>query len=120
MKRDLDEPDEEKESMGEKVFNTFVGFVPQILEFATQSMAMRKANPLLNMAKNTDEYKAMKDPAVLAAAVNRLDAKFSPLQTDKILETMELPRPEATKKNYEKYREPTDADTADSAEPSVE
>lgn len=117
MKRDLDEPEEEKESVGEKVFNTLVGFVPNLLDLAGKSMEARNNNILLNAAKGSGEYKTLKsDPAALAVTVNKLDAKFSPKQTDKILEVMGLPRPEATKVNYEKYGEPEDEESKQETE----
>lgn len=117
MKRDLDEPDEEKETMGEKIFNTLVSFAPHMLELANKSIEQRRADPLVGFAKGTKQYESLKDPAVLSAAVNRLDAKYSPAQTDKILETMELKRPEATKKNYEKYAEPEGEEAEGEANP---
>lgn len=95
---------EEKQSFVEKVFDKLAPMVPQVLALATQPRPQMEQNPMVGMARNLGDVKAMKnDPELAYLGVQRLDEVYGFQQANQILTVFGMERPEELLGNISKY-----------------
>jgi hypothetical protein len=95
---------EEKQSFVEKVFDKLAPMVPQVLALATQPRAQMESNPMVGMARNLGDVKAMKsDPELAHLGVQRLDEVYGFQQANDILAVFGMERPKDLEGNLEKF-----------------
>lgn len=95
---------EEKQSFVEKVFDKLAPMVPQVLALATQPRPQMESNPMVGMARNLGDVKAMKnDPELAYLGVQRLDEVYGFQQANQILTVFGMERPDELLGNISKY-----------------
>lgn len=95
---------EEKESVVERLIEKLAPIVPQVLALATMPRQQMEANPMVKMARNMPDVKAMTtDADMLAMAVPKLDEIYGAQSVDDILSVAGVVRPPEFAENYRKW-----------------
>ena len=102
----------EKKGVVDKVFELMEQVMPQILQMSQQRQSERVQNPLYKIAAESNEMDLLrKDPAALAYAIEKWDKAHGPEQTNMILKTVGLTRPEGVQFEQEgAVHEPSTSD----------
>ncbi len=95
---------EEKESLVERLIDKLAPVVPQVLALATMPRAQMDTNPMVKMARNMPDVKAMaNDAEMLAMAVPKLDEIYGAQNVDDILAVAGVVRPPEFAENYRRF-----------------
>ncbi len=95
---------EEKESLVERLIDKLAPVVPQVLALATMPRGQLDTNPMVKMARNMPDVKAMTtDPEMFAMAVPKLDEIYGAQNVDDILAVAGVVRPQEFAENYRKW-----------------
>lgn len=95
---------EEKETLVERLIDKLAPVVPQVLALATMPRPQLDSNPMVKMARNMPDVKAMTgDAEMLAMAVPKLDEIYGAQNVDDILAVAGVTRPPEFAENYRKW-----------------
>ncbi len=95
---------EEKETLVERLIDKLAPVIPQVLALAAMPRPQLESNPMVKMARNMNEVKAMaNDPEMLAMAVPKLDEVYGAQNVDDILAVAGIARPPEFAENYRKW-----------------
>lgn len=95
---------EEKVSLVEKIFDKLAPIVPAVLQLATQPKAAIDSNPMVQMARNMPEIRALAgDEEALELFVKRYDEVYGFQQANDILAVGGLTRPASLRDAYKDF-----------------